>query len=162
MANAHDVAAYILDEIGEPISTWKLQKLVYYSQAWQLAWEDRRLFDERIEAWANGPVVRDLYSHHRGEFTVKDWRWGDLRNLREDERDTVDAVLAGYGQMSGRELSHLTHSERPWQEARAGLGPTDRSNTEIDPDVMKDFYSALDADRDAPAVGEIDWSRFTF
>ena len=60
MVSAHDVAAYILEEHG-PLSAMKLQKLVYYSQAWSLVWDDRQLFREAVEAWANGPVVRELY-----------------------------------------------------------------------------------------------------
>jgi uncharacterized phage-associated protein len=42
----------------------KLQKLVYYAQAWALVWDDEPIFDEEIEAWANGPVVRGLYEAH--------------------------------------------------------------------------------------------------
>ena len=65
MANALDVAAAILKRTG-PIPAMKLQKLVYYSQAWSLVWDDRPLFKDRIEAWANGPVIPNLYRAHRG------------------------------------------------------------------------------------------------
>ncbi len=37
MANAKDVAQYILEKQGEMTSI-KLQKLVYYTQAWSLVW----------------------------------------------------------------------------------------------------------------------------
>ena len=55
MANVFDVAKYILQRTGK-ISTWKLQKLCYYSQAWTLAWTGKPLFEEEFEAWRNGPV----------------------------------------------------------------------------------------------------------
>ncbi|WP_307850044.1 MULTISPECIES: type II toxin-antitoxin system antitoxin SocA domain-containing protein [unclassified Saccharopolyspora] len=42
------------------MTAMKLQKLVYYSQAWHLVWDERPLFDEPVQAWANGPVVPDL------------------------------------------------------------------------------------------------------
>ena len=58
--SVHDVAAYILKKQGE-MSAMKLQKLVYYSQAWSLVWDEKPLFRAQIEAWANGPVVRSLY-----------------------------------------------------------------------------------------------------
>lgn len=64
-----DVAAYILSQHG-PMSHMKLQRLVYYSQAWHLVWEGTPLFPERIEAWANGPVVPVLYEALQGEFFV--------------------------------------------------------------------------------------------
>lgn len=35
MASVFDVAAYVLEKMG-PMSAMKLQKLVYYSQAWAL------------------------------------------------------------------------------------------------------------------------------
>ena len=60
MVSAHDVAAYILRKQG-PLSAMKLQKLVYYAQAWSTVWDDQPLFSEAVEAWANGPVVRELY-----------------------------------------------------------------------------------------------------
>ncbi len=49
MANVFDVAKYILEKTGT-ISTWKLQKLCYYSQAWELAWTGNPLFEEDFEA----------------------------------------------------------------------------------------------------------------
>ena len=52
--NVLDIAAYILCKQGA-MTAMKLQKLVYYSQAWSLVWDDKPLFRERIEAWANGP-----------------------------------------------------------------------------------------------------------
>lgn len=69
MSNIVDVAEYILARQG-PMSAMKLQRLCYYSQGWHLAWEGEPLFPERIEAWANGPVIPALYGLHRGMFTV--------------------------------------------------------------------------------------------
>ncbi|KJE19920.1 Protein of unknown function (DUF4065) [Frankia torreyi] len=111
MATAHDVAAYILRARG-PMSTMKLQKLVYYSQAWHLVWEQRPLFPQEIQAWANGPVVYELFDAHRGLYTVgPEWPRGNADALLPDERSSIDAVLDSYGDLSGRQLSHLTHAE---------------------------------------------------
>lgn len=157
MATAHDVAAYILAK-ESPLSTWKLQKLVYYSQAWSLVWDDTPLFDEQIEAWANGPVTRALYAKHRGQFSVDEWPWGDPNALHANQRDTIEIVLTDYGELSGRQLSLLTHAEWPWREAREGLGPTDLGSREITPASMQAYYAALDADENVPPVAEIDWA----
>src|SRR5271170_6235706 len=67
--NAHDVAAYILQKCG-PMTAMKLQKLVYYCQAWSLVWDESPLFNEPIEAWANGPVVPSLFSKLQGTYIV--------------------------------------------------------------------------------------------
>ena len=83
------------------MSTWKLQKLVYYSQAWHLAWDGTPLFDEPIQAWANGPVVRKLYDLHKGWYAIDKWPEGDARRLSKDERETIDSVLTSYGNYEG-------------------------------------------------------------
>jgi len=157
MANVHDVAAYILARQGR-MSTWKLQKLAYYSQAWSLAWDEQPLFTARIEAWANGPVVRALYERHRGDYSVAEWAIGDRTRLPTTQRETINRVLADYGTLTGRQLSLLTHAERPWQEAREGLAPTAYGDRVITLESMQTYYEALDADGSMPAVGEIDWA----
>lgn len=142
MATAHDVAAYILSK-RRPLSAMKLQKLVYYSQAWSLVWDKRPLFGEPIEAWANGPVVRDLYECHRGQFEVRSWPWGHPEHLDSTARSTVDAVLDFYGEKSAHWLSDLTHRERPWRAARAGLPEGSRSDAVITPESMLEYYGGL-------------------
>ena len=142
MANVHDVAAYLLKHCG-PMTAMKLQKLVYYSQAWSLVWDEKPLFPERIEAWANGPVVPALYERHRGAFKVETWTSGDPRNLTESERGTVDAVCRAYGDKSSQWLSDLTHMEAPWRDARNGLPPGERGNAEITHAALAEYYGNL-------------------
>lgn len=94
--SVHDVAAYILKNQGE-MSAMKLQKLVYYSQAWSLVWDEKPLFRAQIEAWANGPVVPLLYQKHRGQFSVKDWARGDWKKITGEAKKTINSVLKFYG-----------------------------------------------------------------
>ncbi|WP_429820290.1 Panacea domain-containing protein [Ensifer sp. B1-9] len=90
--NANDVAKYIL-RIKGPMSAMKLQKLVYYCQAWSLVWDDRPMFDDRIEAWANGPVCVNLYNSHRGRYTVEAAHIpGDTSQLDVTARETIQVV----------------------------------------------------------------------
>jgi len=142
MATAHDVAAYILEKRG-PMTAMKLQKLVYYAQAWSLVWDEKPLFRERIEAWANGPVVRSLYGLHSGQFQVDQWKWGDPSALAKEERETVDAVLDFYGDKPSWWLSNLTHQEAPWVNARQGLAPGERGDREISHAAMAEYYGSL-------------------
>src|SRR5262245_26793922 len=130
MASAHDVAAYILQKQGE-MTAMKLQKLVYYAQAWSLVWDEEPLFKERIEAWANGPVIPALYERHRGQFKVASWEVGNPGKLTAPQRKSVDAVLRYYGPRTSQWLSDLTHREEPWLEARQGLGPGERGSAVI-------------------------------
>jgi uncharacterized phage-associated protein len=145
MVSAHDVAAYILSKQG-PLSAMKLQKLVYYSQAWSTVWDDKPLFRERIEAWANGPVVRELYDLHRGQFEVRAWPQGNEAALNEEQRSTVDAVLGYYGPRNAQVLSDMTHHEDPWRLAREGLPDGVRGSREITLASMSEYYSSLPED----------------
>jgi uncharacterized phage-associated protein len=151
---ASDVAAAVLNLIG-PTDTFRLQKLVYYCQAWYLVWAGRPLFDDRIEAWANGPVIPALYKQHRGRFTVSEVAGGDPSALTEAQATATRAVVDAYGRLSGRQLAKLTHEEAPWQEARQGLAPAERGSREITLDSMAAFYSALDSDPEAELVEQI-------
>jgi uncharacterized phage-associated protein len=143
MATALDVAAYILRKQGS-MTAMKLQKLVYYAQGWSLVWDERPLFAERIEAWANGPVVRELYDAHRGRFTLYPGEIaGDPEALDNLARETVDAMLGFYGSKPSQWLSDLTHTEDPWKLARRGLADNDRSSREITQASMAEYYGSL-------------------
>ena len=143
MATVLDVATYILRKQGQ-MTTWKLQKLCYYAQAWSLVWDEKPLFTAHIEAWANGPVIPRLYLAHRGRFKVApDDIGGNPNALTTVQRETVDAVLEHYGDKSSQWLSQLTHMEAPWREARVDLAPGERGHAEIANEAMAEYYESL-------------------
>jgi uncharacterized phage-associated protein len=142
MPSAHDVARYILEQ-KDPMDTWKLQKLVYYSQAWHLVWDSEPLFDEPIQAWTNGPVVPALFRVHSGKFKMEAWPKGDVSRLTNAQRESIDVVLKSYGRRTGFALRELTHKEPPWKKARRGLDAGARSNAEITHDAMASYYGSL-------------------
>lgn len=139
-----DIAAAVLERTG-PISTMKLQKLVYYSKAWHAVWEEQELFPDEIEAWANGPVCPALYRGHRGMFTISSVAGGDPSRLTRDELESIEVVVEGYNQLSGAQLSDLTHREAPWVDARreAGLAPGERGHAPITTEAMVEYYGGL-------------------
>ncbi len=143
MATVLDVAEYILQRHGA-MSTMKLQKLCYYAQAWHLVWDEQPLFDEDFQAWANGPVSRRLYDQHRGLYTVSPGSvGGDPSALNDDQRDSVEIVLASYAKLRAFELSEMTHREAPWREARGDTPPGAGSTAVIDKAIMREFYEGL-------------------
>jgi uncharacterized phage-associated protein len=139
VATADDVAAVLVHELGT-MDAMKLQKLLYYCQAWNLAITDHPLFSEAVEAWRDGPVVQPIFRRHRGRRLVSDWRSGDPSRLNEQARQLIDLVCMSYGRMSGDDLSTLTHSEEPWLEARRGVFPTSWSRKPISHFAMKNFF----------------------
>ena len=144
MTTVFDIAKYILECKGE-MSAMKLQKLAYYSQAWSLVWDEEPLFNEEFEAWANGPVVRELYNEHKGLFKVKpeNIRQGNVDNLSGDQKDTVNKVLDFFGDKTAQWLSNVTHKEDPWKDARGDCLPMANCSETITKASMAEYYSAL-------------------
>ena len=137
-----DVAAYILNKTGA-VETMKLQKLCFYAQAWSLVRDDGPLFGEPIEAWTKGPVIRELYNQHKGEFKVSRIPQGDLSKISSQQQQTIDAVIGFYGGIQSEVLSLITHQEDPWREARHGLHPKEPSNVPIALESMEEYYGEL-------------------
>jgi len=122
----------------------KLQKLVYYSQAWSLVWDGRPLFREKIKAWANGPVVPALYAAHKGRFSVEARHIdGNPDALEDVQKATIMGVLKFYGDKTAQWLSDLTHAERPWRDARHGIPDGERGNSEITTAALDEYYGSL-------------------
>lgn len=139
-----NVACWFINRIdrdaGESITHLKLQKLVYYAQAWFLANFDRGLFEEDMQAWTHGPVTRSIYAKYQ------DRRWDaleqvdDNKKIPDDIQKFLERVHDLYGQMGAKSLEKLTHSEKPWIEARGNLPLEARCTDSISKLTMRNFY----------------------
>lgn len=141
MASVLDVAQYILSILG-PTSTLKLQKLIYYCQVYYIQkTEGNFLFYEDFEAWVNGPVVRELYQHHRGKLQV-DYREipGNENVLDVFKKSCIREVLETKGKMHPFDLVELTHQEKPWIEARRGCTRNQNSCNVITKETLLNYY----------------------
>ena len=139
--SSSDVAKYILERQGK-ITTWELEKLCYYSQAWHYTWTDKQLIGEEVQAWCKGPVFPKLFALHVGKFTVsaEDFKFADSNKLSADAKDSIDIVLEHYGNMTAEELVKLTHKEDPWKNARGDLPEDAESKAIITLESMKKYY----------------------
>jgi uncharacterized phage-associated protein len=106
------------EEFGENITNLKLQKLIYYAQGFNLAWYGEPLFDEPIEAWMHGPVVRSLYDRYQSYKSNPIPTREDFDPSIFDDRtaNLLEEVYGTYGQFSAWGLRNLTHEEAPWKE----------------------------------------------
>lgn len=134
---------------GDLITNLKLQKLVYYAQAWNLAIFGRPLFQEEFEAWVHGPVLPSLYQ----EF--KEFRWKPIERdldetsynkirlqLGQEISELLDEIIEEYCSLSGHELEQLTHAEEPWVRARNGCACDAICHNIIDKGLMEQYYAA--------------------
>lgn len=157
MASVLDVARYVITK-KHPLTIMKMQKLVYYCQAWSLARDDAPLFPEEFEAWANGPVCPQLYERQKGSFLFNEDFLSDQPeyHFTEDELETMDIVLICYGDDSPEQLSLLVHSELPWKIACGSTPLGEPCRTVITKESMMYYYrdqgeKELDGEENAAA-----------
>lgn len=159
-----DYAAYVGITMlmkGLTVSPLKLQKILYYEQAWHMVGfgRDNQLFTCAPQAWVNGPVYPEIYyiyknmvpgmcDHLKMENFLgecedphdKEKELADKMKLSDEEIALTERVIMLYGSRTQNQLILLTHSEKPWSEMREGLKPYDYSDREISLDTMHDYY----------------------
>lgn len=144
--SAFDVADFILKQCGE-MSCLKLQKLIYYCQAWSLVWDKKKIFGEKIMAWPNGPIVCEMWNAHRGRgrYKIKSTSLGNSKKLTIIQKDTILAVLKFYANMDHEYLKNLILMEIPWNAARKGIRDAGDRSREISLNLMRGYYVSLSA-----------------
>lgn len=140
------VACYFIEKNkkdNKGLTNKKLQKLLYYSQAWNLVFKNKELFNEKIEAWVHGPAIKKVYEFFK-EFGYKEIseNYDDscISSLSAEELELLDSIWEVYGKYDGDYLEILSHSEEPWQKARKSLAPFEASSNIISTDTMKSYY----------------------
>ena len=139
-----DVANWFLKK--EPMTHKKLQKLCYYAQAWNQALNGKNMFNGDFEAWVHGPVNRTLWDRlkYLGYNNVPPNTFSSCaKKLSEQDESILESVWNTYGRFSGFDLERLTHQERPWIEARDGVGEFEPTNNTISPATMREYYNSL-------------------
>lgn len=137
----------------EQMSHKKIQKLCYYAQAWSQTLNDADIVDGiEFEAWVHGPVNTGIWN------ACKKFGWRDImidseyvEKSKEECQDAFDEnqirvlelVWDTYGEYSADDLEALTHSEKPWIEAREGKAQFQNCSTKISRETMKSFYIDL-------------------
>lgn len=122
---AIDVAKYFLLiasslDAGDTISNLKMQKMLYYAQGWHLAHFNTPLFDDEIEAWKHGPVVRSVYNEFKkyGKDAIS---FNELDSFNQnviniDEQEFITFVFKRLSRFSAWELREQTHKEPPYKD----------------------------------------------
>ncbi|MBV7437296.1 Panacea domain-containing protein [Aeromonas sp. sif2416] len=147
VTNLNHVADYLLhfsQEHGDVMTPLKLQKMVFYADAWYMALNDgAELVPDRFEAWVHGPVARELY----GRFA--DYKWQPIiqpierPNLPEEVIEHLDEIYEIFGGFSAYELEQMTHQEEPWLQARGALPANAICQNPIDKELTAYFYRGM-------------------
>ncbi len=153
---------------GKTLDPMKLQKLIYFAHGWALALSDVPLISERPQAWEFGPVIPVVYHEFksfgrkpiRGRGVAFDWSaYTDANGLFDlpviepeiegdpDAEALLDRIWAVYGDLSGIQLSNMTHLpggawHRAYHEVARGRRGVDISDELIKGEfVQKRAYS---------------------
>lgn len=148
----NEVADYIImqaksEDKNSSLTNLKLQKILYYIQAWSYGIYQRPFFsnNEEFQAWIHGPVNRTIYDRFEStKYLYSEIELTDLRstsiNIDEEGKEFIDFILENYMKYSGSELESMTHKEMPWKLARKDLPPTERCENIITPESLIEFY----------------------
>jgi uncharacterized phage-associated protein len=114
-------------EEGDPLTWFRLQKLLYYAQAWSVVLRETDLFPEEIRAGKSGPVVEEVYQalpDGQCAAFVPETAFANAPDLDPEDAAFLKSLWEAYSGYSASQLSRMTHAETPWQKAR-----TERPNT---------------------------------
>ncbi len=134
---------------AEEVTPLALQKMLYFIQGIYMVLFDMELFSEECEAWAHGPVFKDVYEVFKNfkYNPIDDTRFSMFQNrfneLSDNERKVIDLVVESFGMYSGKTLEKITHSETPWRDARINCLPGEPSNEVISKETIKKYFSEI-------------------
>ena len=131
-----------------PITPMQAQKLTYFCHAWMLGLGYGPLFQDAIESWQYGPVIRSLYhalKHYRGDHITRPILEQSAAFTELEER-IIKVIWRQYGQLDGIRLSRMTHAAgSPWEQTYQ----KDKRSQIIHNHVIRDYYAALAEQRRA-------------
>lgn len=127
------------DGIPEGVSPLKLQKYLYFAQAASLALDNKKLFNEEIEAWKYGPVVSSVYQTYKDNgntpITIPN---GEYREIQDEEtKEFITDMWKLLRRYSASELVAISHNHKPW---RNHYHNGQRTNEVIPVDEIRTYY----------------------
>lgn len=153
-----DVCRHVINYSNEKdygISNLKLQKILYFIQAFFLVSTPEQCFAERIEAWDFGPVVPEAYREYKqfgsGDIPSvsyiinfdEDDIWESKVTkytdniLSEEDKSRIESVVDKFADYSATDLVSITHAQKPWKNAyQRG------QNNEITVKAIKEYFDA--------------------
>lgn len=149
MIEYNKLANYVImrcNKENKEISNLKLQKMVFYCQAYHIARYRERLIDNQFEAWRHGAVLPALYDDYSylGYSNIHKYNEVEYNNMRSEFGEYLtgflDKIIDKYSVLTPSEIRELNHREEPWIEAREGYEPEERCNEEIKEEIIYRYY----------------------
>ena len=136
MYNVLDICQYVINYSNDKeydISNLKLQKLLYFIQAYFLVETKKTCFHEVIEAWDFGPVIHVAYNEYKQyasthipyinsylEYDINNI-WDSIKRvtyndniISNNDKHLINAVVDKLANYTATDLVTLTHNQEPW------------------------------------------------
>ena len=136
------ITTYILKNIND-ITPLALQKLLYFIQGFSKYFIGYTIFNDKCEAWVNGPVYReiyDIYSYYQYNIIKEENNYNYTSILTDNEIELINEIIKDFGCYSGDILMYMTHLTDPWIKSRTNLYPNDKSNKKIDINLINKYF----------------------
>lgn len=135
------VVGYVLNQC-EDITPLALQKTLYYVQGFFYAFFGRFMFPDDCQAWAHGPVYRNIYARYA------DYRFDPISRVEAfdssvfstQEKAVLDSVIKNICCYSGKTLETFTHNESPWLDTRGDIPSGAPSEKIIEKNMIVDYF----------------------
>jgi uncharacterized phage-associated protein len=121
----------------EGITNLKLQKILYFAQAYYLSKISKPLFFENIEAWEYGPVVLEVYRKFKTKGSNPIICEEDESSLSDEDKETLKKIWGTFGGYSASKLVDIAHAHTPWKDANKS------ANKIISHKAIKEYYAPL-------------------
>ena len=129
-------------EEENPVTPMQVQKLSYFCHAWMLGLGHGPLFQDAVESWQYGPVIRALYHalKRHGRKHITEPLLDRPAQFSDQEDKIIRVIWQRYGHLDGGRLSRMTHATgSPWEQVYQG----DKRSQIIHNHVIGDYYAAL-------------------
>lgn len=129
---------------NNPITLFKLHKLLYYAQAKHLSLTNHKMFDNDFFAYPHGPVIVEINNKYKqyGLNPIPNHvtDYSDISNVHVN---ILDDIWNTYGHLNAKQLEMIISKEKPWREARGQFLHNNTyviSDKIIDPQHMKNLF----------------------
>ena len=129
----------------EDVTPLALQKALYYVQGFYYAFFGTFLFKEECQAWAHGPVYKDVYEQYKNYKFNPISKPVQTKNLHfsAEEKLVLDSISRYFCCYSGKTLEQFTHTEMPWLETRKDLSEGEPSERIIKKELIGNFFAEV-------------------
>lgn len=128
MRSALELSKYIISKCNNedcPISNLQLQKILYYIQGAFYRTFNKPAFDDDIEAWQHGPVVKNVYYEY-SNYVASKLTMNILNNVINEydnsEIKVINEIIEKLKAKDAWELVDMTHREDPWKLVSSYFG----------------------------------------